>query len=241
MRAQSRPGFAVMLVLWLIVLLGALCSGVAMGARSASTLASNYRAHVVARYAAESGLTAAVALLEDSLARVTESAARRAFLNQLDRALGGHAELSLGAARTAISLVDVGSRLDVNFADAESLATLFAYFTDAIEASTFARVVREQPPLQSLEELRRLPGGAPDWLERAAAYLTVDGDGTINRATASDTVLAAARGELRDEPSRIVVISRGWLDGHPLTHEIEAVYAVAGSELTLVRWSERQL
>jgi hypothetical protein len=78
-------------------------------------------------------------------------------------------------------------------------------------------------------------------VERAAHLLTVDGDGTINRAVASDTVLSVAGGELRDEPSRILVVSRGWQDGQPLTHEIQAVYAVVGNGLTLVRWRERLL
>jgi len=241
MRPRSRPGFAVMLVLWLIVLLGALCSGVVMGARSSSLLAANYRAQVVARYAAESGLTVAVAALEDSLAKFVDGTARRSYLNQLDRALGTNAELSLGDARCALTLVDVGTRLDVNFADAESLTTLFAYFTDAIDAASVAAAVRELGPLQNIDELQRLADARRAWLTRAAAYLTADGDGTINRATASDTVLAAARGELRDEPSRLIVISRGWRDGHPLTYEIHAVYAIAGTQLTLVRWSEKQL
>jgi hypothetical protein len=53
--------------------------------------------------------------------------------------------------------------------------------------------------------------------------------------------MAAAGGELRDEPSRILIVSRGWREGNALTHEIQAVYAVSGSELTLVRWRERDL
>jgi hypothetical protein len=59
--------------------------------------------------------------------------------------------------------------------------------------------------------------------------------------TASDTVLSAAAGDLRDAPSRILVVSRGWQDGHKLTHEIQAVYALNGPQLTLVRWRERDL
>ena len=46
---------------------------------------------------------------------------------------------------------------------------------------------------------------------------------------------------VQDEPSRVLVISRGWLRGHSLTHEIQAVYAIAGNRLTLVRWRERDL
>ena len=96
-------------------------------------------------------------------------------------------------------------------------------------------------PLRTLEDLRRIPG-FPDKLALAAVpYLTVDGDGRINRSAASDTVMAAAAGAVVDEPSRILVISRGWLRGQPLTHEIQAVYAIEGNSVTLVRWQERDL
>ena len=39
-------------------------------------------------------------------------------------------------------------------------------------------------------------------------------------------------------PTRVLVVSRGWLSGHPLTHEIRAVYDVAGTRPTLYSWSE---
>ncbi|MBA3317143.1 MAG: general secretion pathway protein GspK [Gemmatimonadales bacterium] len=40
-------------------------------------------------------------------------------------------------------------------------------------------------------------------------------------------------------PSRLLVISRGWQVGHPLTHEIQAVYAVVGTVLRLHSMDER--
>jgi type II secretory pathway component PulK len=40
-------------------------------------------------------------------------------------------------------------------------------------------------------------------------------------------------------PSRLLVISRGWQVGHPLTHEIQAVYAVVGTSLKLQSLQER--
>lgn len=255
-----------MLVLWIIVILGTVCSGVVLGTRSTTAVAANYRARVVARYAAESGVTVAVAAVEGSLASLGDTEARRIYLNRLDRALGADEQMSLGDARVAIALIDVGARLDVNMASAASLARLLSFFTDAVEAERVARAIgthidgmgttgTETPPvtglhpsmleaarpLRSLDELERIPGVPRDLAERAVAFLTVDGDGTINRAAASDTVLAAAAGELRDEPSRILVVSRGWMDGHPLTHEIQAVYALVGQELTLIRWRERDL
>lgn len=42
-------------------------------------------------------------------------------------------------------------------------------------------------------------------------------------------------------PSRLLVISRGWLAGHSLTHEIQAVYSIEGDHLVLRAWQERDL
>lgn len=251
----ARPGIALMLVLWIIVALGAISTGTALATRSMNAAAVNYRARVVARYAAESGVTAAVAAVDAGLRTQTESAARRAFLNELERAPGINAETELGDASFAVTVIDAGARLDVNTAGRASLATLFAYFTDAIEADRAAAAIeawiaggalaggprQAARPLRSLDDLSRVPGVPRTLARRAAPFLTVDGDGTINRATASDTVLAAAAGQLGDEPTRLIVVSRGWLHGQPLTHEIQAVYAVSGTALTLVRWRERDL
>jgi hypothetical protein len=152
-----------------------------------------------------------------------------------------------------VQLVDVAARLDINAANAEALTRLFSYFTDAIEAENTARAIRAYiersdagglqaaRTLQSLDEAARIPGVSRQLLEAASRFLTVDGDGTINRMTVSDTVMSAVGGDLRDEPSQILVVSRGWLGGHRLTHEIQAVYALNGTQLTLVRWRERDL
>lgn len=40
-------------------------------------------------------------------------------------------------------------------------------------------------------------------------------------------------------PTRLLVISRGWQSGHPLTHEIQAVFAVVGQRLVLQSSRER--
>src|SRR2546427_6607541 len=42
-------------------------------------------------------------------------------------------------------------------------------------------------------------------------------------------------------PSRLLIVGRGWQDGHPLTHEIQAVYDVLGARLALRAWQERDL
>jgi type II secretory pathway component PulK len=40
-------------------------------------------------------------------------------------------------------------------------------------------------------------------------------------------------------PTRLLLVSRGWQPGHPLTHEIQAVYVVLGRWMVLQRWEER--
>jgi type II secretory pathway component PulK len=42
-------------------------------------------------------------------------------------------------------------------------------------------------------------------------------------------------------PTRLLVVARGWRAGHPLTHEVQAVFSVAGQRLVLQGWRERDL
>jgi type II secretory pathway component PulK len=261
---SNRRGFALMLVLWLIVVLGTITATIVVRTRETSALAGNARARILAKYASESGVALATAELERSLESLPDTADRQRYLNHLDAALTRRGEISLGDATFSVALVDVSARLDINNVDEQALTRFFGLFDPTSAAGTAAairRAIDAQPvtvasgsqsisgaselvaarPLRSLDELERLPGVSLALLRAAAPYLTVDGDGKINRATASDTVLVAAGGSLQDEPSRLLVVSRGWLRGHTLTHEIQAVYAIAGNQLKLVRWRERGL
>lgn len=249
-RRAPRRGVALVLVLWLIVILGGIGAAVISATRDSSRLAANTRALVVARYAAESGIEATLAAIDDSLRALTDSAARHDFLNALERRSAGGDSVLLGDGRFAVAIVDASARLDVNAAPVENLARLFARFTDLSRATALAQAIRARiergggrtvTPLRSLEELRAIPGADMRVLRLAAPYLTVDGDGTVNRATASDTVMAAAFGELAEAPTRLVLVSRGWMRAHPLTHEIQGVYAIASDRLVLVHWRERTL
>ncbi|MEP7380766.1 MAG: PilX N-terminal domain-containing pilus assembly protein [Gemmatimonadota bacterium] len=247
---SDRRGVALILVLWLIVILGGIGVAVVGSTRDASRLAANDRARVGARYAAESGIEATVAMIDDSLRVPGDEQMRNDFLNALAEQSSSGDSTVLGDERFAVAIVDAGARLDVNAAPAENLTRLLAHFTDAARATTLAALIRRHiegaggrvvHPLRSLEELRTIDGMDPQVLQLAAPYLTVDGDGTINEVSASDTVRSAAFGELRDAPTRLVLIARGWTRGHPLTHEIQAVYAVASDRLVLVHWRERIL
>jgi len=258
-RRRSRRGVALILVLWLVVVLTTISAGVVRAARTSSAIAANARAGVIARAAAESGIEWFVAAIEDSLAIFVDAGERREWLNALAaRADGG--SITLGDGRFAVTVVDVSARLDVNAATESALGTFFSQFTDPAEAASIARAIRTRidsgspsrdaspafrplsvTPIRSLDELHAARLVPDRILERAVPYLTVDGDGVINQRTASDTVLVAATGELRDEPSRLLLISRGWMLGHPLTHEIQAVYAITGNRLVFTHWRERAL
>jgi hypothetical protein len=244
------------LVLWIIVILGGVSAGVVRSARTATGIAANARAEVIARAAAESGIEALVAAIEDTLEQLSDPADRRDWLNTFSLQPSGDS-ISIGEGRFSVAIVDVSARLDVNAATQSALQVFFSQFTDPGEAATIAAAIRARidsgsartqgsvpslatTPIRSLDELRL--AGVPDRvLARSVQYLTVDGDGSINSRTASDTVLAAATGELRDEPGRLLLISRGWLSGHPLTSEIQAVYAITGNRLVFSHWRERSL
>jgi general secretion pathway protein K len=264
MRQRDRRGFTLMLVLWLIVVLGTISATIVIGTREATALASNARARVVGRYAAESGVAVATSEMELALEARPDTAARQRYLNDLAAALTTPGETTLGESVFQVTLVDVSSRLDVNSADAPALTRFFEQFDPSTARSTALAIRRyidssevtagtgsqsvsggsvlaAARTLRSFDELESIPGVNAALLRAAAAYLTVDGDGRINRATATDTVMVAAAGSIQDEPSRVLVVSRGWLRGHSLTHEIQAVYAIAGNRLTLVRWRERDL
>jgi general secretion pathway protein K len=40
-------------------------------------------------------------------------------------------------------------------------------------------------------------------------------------------------------PTRILIVSRGWVTGSPASHEIQAVYMLVGRTMTLQNWEER--
>lgn len=259
-----------MLALWLVVLLTVLGGRVVSSSKNSTGVASNLRARLVGRYASESGVVLAAAQMRDSLAQITDPEKRSRYLNSLQPGSRNSPEHGFEDERFSVVYVDVNSRLDINNSSEPQLTRLFSYFIGGAEAALAAKAVRnfidaprstrEFPrpglpdrqdlsyprmpsanPLRTLEDLRRIPGFSEVLALAAVPYLTVDGDGRINRSAASDTVMAAAAGSVVSEPSRILIVSRGWLKGQPLTHEIQAVYAIEGNSVKLVRWQERDL
>lgn len=142
------------------------------------------------------------------------------------------------AGRRMAELVDAAVRGERRGPDDERMRA-----RDSLNAVLLGRELqpRRRRPFETLDDVALVPGVDTNVLARVATFLTVDGDGNVNRRGASREVLASASGSLVDAPTRLLLIARGWQAGHPLTRQIEAVYDVGETGLRLVRWRERAL
>lgn len=281
---QNRRGVALLLVLWLVVILASVTIAASTAARNSSALVTSRRANATAQSMAESGITAAVSFINDSLhALVADTVARDAYLNALDAGVNNGATALATKSDTivdgafALAVVDVAARLDVNTAGETSLEKFLSAFTNSSDARLIARRIAERVrgdsipfdsaafarqsrdstvrallgqtninvlarhPFETLDELSEIPGLNDKLLAEIVPFLTVDGEASVNQHSAPSVVVAAATGTITNAPTRLLVVARGWQLGHPLTHEIQAVYDVSANGLVLVRWRERVL
>jgi len=88
-----------------------------------------------------------------------------------------------------------------------------------------------------------LPGVGPSRAQALVArrdagelFTTTD---PFRPAPGSQTTVPVEGVLLTIAPTRIMVVSRGWQRGSPLTHEIQAVYLALAGQLTLQSWEER--
>lgn len=312
----NERGAALMLVLWVIVVLGAIAAGVATQAHQSISIARAARTRTVARYAAESGVVAAKARLEELYAESPTPEARARVFARLEEELSQLRERALGGARYQVVVADLGSRIDLNQAASSLLLSLFQQVVGERDAQALVNALedwkdrdrRPRPggaeapqyaaagspflppngPLLRLDELTRVLGFSDAIAEALAPYVTVRGGGRINLNTAprpvlaalpqlgasgADAVIAARRGgqvltstddvrtlfadrgaatslplqSFTTIADRILVISRGWEDGSPLTHEVQAVLQLQAGrasgrpEWRIVHWTERDL
>jgi general secretion pathway protein K len=291
------------------VVLGAVAASVTASTRSASTLTLNLRSRATARYAAESGVVAAIARLYDLLSRARTPEEQVLAFTQLDEEFGSLRDSDVGSGRFSVAVLDASSRIDLNRAPEETVRGLLAQFAGAGDAESLIAALQDwkdadglrrprgaeaddyrkagspfmpaNGPLRRLDELTRVAGFTDPLVRVLAPYVTVDGDLKINANTAPEPVLAAipavgpagarvlvasrrtggffrtpaalaeAMGgrmfgpmaylQLDVLPTRLLIVSRGWQPGRPLTHEIQAAYELRGSNLLLRSWRERDL
>lgn len=278
----ARRGVALIFVLCLLVVLGAIAMEVGRAARLEAGVVGSVRSRTVARYAAESGVVAAVTVIEGLLDSLPASPERSLAFRRLGERLGPLHDVRIGGARFGVAVSDLNARIDLNRSDPETVHGFFRQFTSDGEARVIAASLQAKP-LERIGELTALPGVTDALALAVAPYVTVRGDGVVNINSAPQPVLASlpglgsaaarsiverrAAGEVFaptasarqpqgtqvifasappgvlviTEPSRLLIIARGWQEGSPLTHEIQAVYAIVGSHLMLQGWQERDL
>jgi general secretion pathway protein K len=245
---KARRGVALMLVLWLIVVLGTIATGVVAATRSEADQIGNLRARALARYAAESGVLAAAARLNELLAAARTSEEQAAVFRNLDEHFGALRDVPLGAARFGVAVVDLNARIDLNAADDLTLLAFFGQFVGSqaasalmnalqdwkdlddrprpagAEAADYARTGSPFRPtnraLRRLDELPRIVGFTDELTRKVAPYVTVDGDGKINLNTAPETVLAAIP-RVGSDGARTVV---SWREGGEVFSSIADVF-----------------
>ncbi len=248
---RARRGVALILVLWLVVVLGAIAASLTTLVHGRLRTVANLRDRAIGREAAESGIVATTREIEDSLETFGEGERRASYLNGLESRRAARDE-ALGSARFRVAIADVNARLDINSASEDGLTRFLSQFAGAGRARDAAREIRAYrradagpgviaTPILDLDLLRTRTSLGARSADAAAPFLTVDGDGNINRHSAPPQVRIAAAGQLVDAPTRLLLVSRGWRAGGALTHEIQAVYAIQGTQLALVRWRERDL
>jgi general secretion pathway protein K len=234
---RRRRGVALMLVLWLIVVLGTVATGVVAAAHVETDRVANLRDRVVARYAAESGVAAARARLAGLLGATRSAEEQAMVFRDLEQEFAEMRDVALGSARFSVTVVDLNARVDLNAADDVTLLGFFGQFIGApaaaalvsaigdwkdfddrarpggAEAADYARVGSPfrppNHPLRRLDELTRIAGFTDSLASAVAPYVTVAGDGKINVNTAPAPVLAAIPRLGRDGARAVL----SWRDG----------------------------
>ena len=220
---SNRRGVALILVLGLLLILGGIATDIGRAARLDAGIVESMRARTVARYAAESGVELGLMKLR----------AHR---------MPNVANVSLGDARFGVVGINLNARIDLGHTDTATIRGLLQEFVPADRAAQLARELT-QHPLRRVGELALVPELTGEAASVIAPYVTVWGDGAIDTTAAPGPVRAAlsSSATLVSGPTRVLLVARGWQEGFPLTHEIQAVYAIDGETPVLVAWQERDL
>ncbi|HEX2207387.1 MAG TPA: type II secretion system protein GspK [Longimicrobium sp.] len=225
---SGRGGFALVAVLWVIVLGSALALEVHAGVRADQRAAANARASARARWAARGALARA----EDALRAGLEAQSAAGAPPVADTLLVPALVYRLEEVAIRATVRDARSRVQLNLAAEEALREVFLAAGVAPEraremavaivrwrlahAPPFAPVVEDSartmrlPPrgaFTTVDELRQVPGIAFADYARVAPYLTVASDGRINLNSAPVPVLRTVPG-ISDEAARAIVRRR---------------------------------
>lgn len=145
---RRRSGVALIVVLWTVVLLASVTAVAASAARGSAQVTTNRRAQATARAMAESGIVAATAFVNDSLASFGgDSTKSDAFLAALEPVSADAPPLmqdTLADGVFAVTIVDVNARLDINMAGADGLTMVLRTATGDAEARQLALLIESR-------------------------------------------------------------------------------------------------
>jgi type II secretory pathway component PulK len=212
---DDRRGFALVAVLWALVLAAALAADLHAGARGDRRGAIAARAEARARWAARGGLAHA----QDALRATLGSQSANGTLPPMDTLVVPAEELDFDGVAVRVTVVDARARLQLNLAGAGELRMLFAAAglpseqayalaaevvrwrvehgprVEARATDTLAALLRPPPgAFRSVAGLRAVPGATAAVYAAVAPYLTVASDGRVNLNTAPRAVLLTLPG-----------------------------------------------
>jgi general secretion pathway protein K len=208
----ARPtdrGFALLVVLWTLVLVSLIATQVTATGRGAVQVASNLRASAVLEAAADGAV-------HEAIFRALDPSA------QGWRADGRTRRLPMPDGEVTVQFLDEAGKLNPNVASPELMAALLRQFSlDVTAATRLAAAIADwrfvgvearplgakasayraagrdygppNAPFESISELGAVLGMTPDLLERLAPHLTVFHDGDPDPGVASREVLQALR------------------------------------------------
>jgi general secretion pathway protein K len=220
---KSQQGFALLIVLWVLVVIAFLTSHVTATGRTEIRIAGNLAANAAARAAADGAIYQTIFNLADP---------RQERRWELDRV--PH-QIEIGRSRVTVSLEDEDSRVNPSFASPELLQALLQVLgsdpgASSDLASAIAEWVGSSPqrrppaallaeyqaagldygppgtPLESLDELSRVRGMTPPVLAALRPHLTLFGQ-PVPDAAGADPEVAAALAMIRRTASPFPAIS----------------------------------
>ena len=226
---EDRRGFALIAVLWALVLAAALAAELHAGARGDLRGAAAVRAATRARWAARGGLAHAEEAVRARLAAASAAGAPPGT----DTLVVPAEALDYDGVKVRVTVVDARAKVQLNLAPAGELRALgeacglspddavrFAHAVAAwrvehgprwLAAPEDTLAVAARPPagaFRAVEELRGVPGVTAAAYGAVARYLSVAGDGRVNLNTAPPPVLRTLPG-FGPEAADAVVDRRG--------------------------------
>lgn len=205
-RPHTHPrGFALLIVLWSVVLLALLATGITAAGRSDLQLAGNVRRAAAAEAAADGGIAAAVFHASDTPARAWLADGRAHIL-------------PFGPYTLTVRIADESRKVNPNFAPTALLAAVIvASGGDATQAAAVAQSIADWHapgatealaaayraaglpaappglPFRSVAELGFVMGMTPELLARLRPHVSVYAIGIVDAAQADPVVRAALR------------------------------------------------